>query len=291
MSADEQSPTMERADSDIDEDDYAAEEQQSDVDGDSAVDEEGESQQDPSLRPIELKMQHGAHRNWGLREKHHVHKAKGGLPIQDGYQLGNLLYSRSGKVWSHVMYHHIDLVGGVPLLGGEQQLAPHVRFITPEGSPETDDAVWLRPVHAKVMEFLQPLWRQAIDKIKDDVKRQRVLDYYKPVLEWTSAQLNGPRLDPVAMGTGERGFILLTKPLKSILVRPRVQPRKASLEGGESSGSKKQKADSSVDTESMQEDLPFESVGEGSGVWRLGEVGKVHTFNGIDGCVYAAQLP
>lgn len=298
MSDADQSPGMERADSEAEEE-YAVEEgeeQQSEA-GSNADEEEEEEEveeqeeQEKGLGLLPLFVQHGAHRNWQLREKHHVHKAKGGCPVKDGKELGNLLGSRSGKVWGKVMYNHVDLVGGVPLQGGEEQLAPHVRFIPPEGSAETDDAQWLRPVHAKVIEFLQPLWLKAIHtKFKDEEKRKRVLAYYRPVLEWKPSQLKGPRLDPVAIGTGDRGFLALSRQLKSIAIRPPVQPRKTPLDAGETSAAKKQKA-SSVDTESVQDDPPFEAVGDGSGVWRLGEVGRVHTFNGIDGHVYAAVLP
>ena len=290
MSDDEQSATMERADSENDSEDENAGYKDDEEGGQE--DEEEEEEEDPSLRPIQLKLQHGANGNWGLREMHHLHKAKGGCPVKDGKELGQIFFSKSGKVWEKVSYTHVDLLGGVPLQGGEQQMAPHVRFIPPEGAPETDDADWARPVCAKVMEYLQPLWLKAINaKFKDEDKRKRVLAYYKPVLEWKPSQLNGQRLNPVAFGTGDRGFIPLERQLKSIIVKPPVQSRKATLEHGDAPASKKQKGGSSVDTESVDDECPFESLGPGSRVWKLGEVGKVHTFNGIDGNVYAALLP
>jgi hypothetical protein len=290
MSDAEQSPGMDRADSEAEEEYAVEEDEEQQSEAGSNADEE-EEEQEEGLALLPLFMQHGAHRNWQLREKHHVHKAKGGCPIKDGKELGNLLGSRSGKVWGKVMYNHIDLVGGVPLQGGEEQLAPHVRFLPPEGSPDSDDAQWLRPVHAKVVEFLQPLWLEAINtKFKDEEKRKRVLSYYKPVLDWKPSQLKGPRLDPVAMGTGQRGFLALERQLKSVLVKPPVQPRKTPLEGGEASTSKKQKA-SSVDTESVDDECPFQSLGPGSRVWCLGEVGRVVVNNSIDGNVYASVLP
>ena len=291
MSEGQQSPTMARADEEEEEEEYLMDDEEQ-LQGASKQGEDEEEEEEEGLELLELYMQHGARRNWQLRKKHRLHKAKCGLRVASGKELGNIVGSRSSKVWSGLKYYHVELIGGEPLQGGPPQVAPHVRFLPPEDSPETDDPNWLRPVHAKIMAHLQPLWLEAINtKFKDkDEKRNQILAYYKPVLEWKPSQLDGPRLDPVSLGTGPRGFLALKRPLTTIRVAPPVQPRKLPLEGGEANEPKKQKA-SSVDTESVQDDSPFEAAGEGSGVWRLGEVGRVHTFNGIDGFVYAAVLP
>ena len=279
-SADEYEPLEYNA-----EGDYGVAGEKSDAESNANEDEE-------DLELVDLYLQHGAHRNWQLRKKHIVHQAKRSVPVKNGAELGNLLVSRSGKVWGKVMYNNVHIVGGVPLQGGKELLAPYVCFTPPEGSPETDDARWLRPVHSKVMEYLKTVWIEAINlKYRDPEKRKRVLEYYKPVLEWEAPQLGGSgSLNPVAMGTGDRGFLLMSRSLKSIAVRPPVQARKAPQESGEPSTSKKQKSTSSADTESVCEECPFTSLGPGSRVWRLGEVGRVVVNNGIDGNVYASVL-
>lgn len=256
-----------------------------------------EEEKDLALK--RLYMQFGARRHYQLRSWHHLHKARCGMKVADGEELGNLVASRSTRTWSNLSYQNVEIVGGVPLQGGEKQLAPYVRFIPPAEAPPTDDKDWLRPIDPKIMQHMQPKWLESINsRFQDEDKRKRVLDYYKPVLEWSPSQLQGKnRLDPVAMGTGERGFRYLDekeKKLKSIMVKPPVQARKPPAESGEAPEEqlrKKPKGGSSVDTESVQDDCPFESLGPGSRVWRLGQVGRVQTFNGIDGCVYAALLP
>jgi hypothetical protein len=44
-------------------------------------------------------VQHGAHREFGVRQKFILHEAKRAMLVRDGQHIGSMLNSRSGKMW------------------------------------------------------------------------------------------------------------------------------------------------------------------------------------------------
>ena len=251
----------------------------------------------------EYVTQHGAHREYGVPVKFIIFEAKKPMPVRDGEHIGNMLASRSGKAWDGLMHFHVTLMGGHSKTSGKREVAPYVCFKPPEDAEESDDAVWLRSIPAKVIEYHQPLWRAAIkERFKaDKEKRNRFLEFSKPVLEWTPEQFTGPKLNPESLGVGKKDFRLLTKKLKSLRINPEpvprgggkqpveeAKPKAAKLSSVISQGAPKAKtaaSSSSIATMDASEGSEMEVVPDAK-VVRIGDVGKVKTFEN-DGGVFA----
>jgi hypothetical protein len=284
---------------------YAAEEQEVDAemeDDDDDEDDEHMEAEAPAHGMSRYKMQHGAHREYQVPEAMIIHEAKSGMRVESGEHLGNMVASRAPKNWDGLKWTNVHIVGGKSKTTGEQEQAPFVCFLPPgDMGDETDDADWMRPIPARVMEQYQKEWKDEIKEKYDEDRAKREFQKYKPVLKWNESMLSGQRIDPKNFGIGRGGFVLLKKKkLKSIRVAPEVVPRNApKSDGGRQikltsaiakapSLSKKGQGSSSMhnDMESVASDTT--SMVEARTI-RIGPATTTSTFV-LDGVVYATTL-
>lgn len=237
-------------------------------------------------------LQHGAHREYKVPKGLLAHEAPKPMKVNDGHHLGEMVASKSGLVWEGLQYFHVHLIGSTTISGVEE-IAPHVCFKPPEGSEETDDENWLRPIPAKVMEHFQPIWKTAIKERFEDRpdKLKEVLKKYTRVLKWRPDQMTGQRLDPKSyFGMGKNSFVLITgNKLKSIRIAPVPVPR--NVKGGEkqvSPGSKAsgKRAASVMDGQSDASDV---TAMPDAKVIRIGPEATTSTYT-LDGFVYATLM-
>jgi len=247
-------------------------------------------------------IQHGAHREYHVPKRLIQHEAPKNMKVRDGHHIGDMIASRSGKTWEGLMYYHVSMVGGENISGSEES-APHVCFEPPDGSLDTDDLLWMRPIPATVMTHHIPLWKAAIDEkyaSKPD-KLKDVLCKYKKVLKWTADKLSGQRLDPKNFSVGNKGFVPLAAgvKLKSIRIAPDPVPRSGGgkaetsshgtkLTSAISKSNKKNKNASSVAVD-MQSDASDVTAIPDARVIRIGPVGTTSTYV-LDGIIYATLM-
>lgn len=199
------------------------EEKQQEIEGESG-DEQEEAEEGNEL--TDYVIQHGAHREFKMRQKFMVHEAKKAMKVKDGLHIGTMLNSKAGKVWEGMRYFNIHIVGGTLKTTGKYETAPFVCF-DPGEDVDTDDKNWLRPIWSQVMAYWQPKWRAEIkERYSDDKdKMKRILKQYKDVLEWSPEQLTGPKLNPQSLGVGKNGLVVITDKLKSLRINPEAVPR------------------------------------------------------------------
>ena len=196
--------------------------------------EEGEEEEDEDegLKETKYVVQHGAHREYRVREKFILHEATKPMAVRDGLHIGSMLGSRSGKLWDGLKWFHVTILGGTLTTTGKWECCPYVCFKPVGKDVVSDDEVWLRPIPAKVMEHFQPLWRDEIkEKYKYDPERAKRLinmaapSGYKMVLTWEDSMISGPKLEVQQLGIGKHGMIPLREKLKSIRENPPTQPK------------------------------------------------------------------
>ena len=279
-------------DNDEEEEEYA-EDSGNEVGEEAAQDEPSMEQTEEHADLSKYVLQHGAHREYKVPNGLIAHEAGRAMKVNDGHHIGEMVASKSGIVWKGLEYYHVHLIGGTTISGVEE-IAPHVCFKPPEGSEETDDAVWLRPIPAKVMEHFQPLWKAAIKaKFADDPEKvKQVLKKYSRVLKWLPEQMTGQRLDPKSyFGMGKNSFVLITgNKLKSIRIAPVPVPRSvkgadkpAAASGAKASG---KRTASSMDGQSDASDV---TAMPDAKVIRIGPEATTSTYV-LDGFVYATLM-
>jgi len=281
-----------------------------DDEDDEDDEEEEEEEEDEGLKESKYVVQHGAHREYRVREKFILHEAKRAMTVRDGLHIGSMLGSRSGKIWEGLKWFHVTILGGTLTTTGKFESCPYVCFKPVGEDVVSDDAVWLRPIPAKVMEHWQPLWRDEIkEKYKQDPERAKRLigkdapGGYKMVLKWEDSMISGPKLEVQQLGIGKKGMLPLKEKLKSIRENPPTQPKGgakvaaaapavAITKGGQTklvaglAMRGKAIASSSADNESEQSDLT--AVAQARTV-KIGPSATTKTFE-ADGTLYATFL-
>lgn len=284
-----------------------------DEEEDEEHDEEGggeEHEEDEGLSESKYVVQHGAHREYRVREKFILHEAKRAMTVRDGLHIGSMLGSRSGKLWEGLKWFHVTILGGELTTTGKFESCPYVCFKPVNEDVVSDDAVWLRPIPAKVMEHWIPLWTEEIkEKYKGDPEKAKRLigkaapDGYKTVLTWDDSMISGPKLEVQQLGIGKRGMVPLKEKLKSIRENPPTQPKggskvtAAAPTAAIAKGSQpklaaglamrgKATASSSTDNESDKSDLT--AVPQARTI-KIGPSGTTKTFE-ADGVLYATFL-
>jgi hypothetical protein len=229
-------------------------------------------------------VQHGAHREFGVPQKFIIHEAKKPMSVSCGQHINKMLGSKSGKVWEGLRHYHVTIMGGTLKTTGEHQEGPYVCWKPPEGSLESNDADWLRPIPSKVLEYFQPIWIKEIkNKYPHDKERSdRLIASYESVLKWNESKIDGkPKLSVENLGVGNGDLVVLTKKLKSI------------RSTDQNKGDNTSEASTSVKAKNNDNDANFVtgvvSV-EGARTIKLGNVDSVHTF-AIEGVLYATYLP
>lgn len=189
---------------------------------------EEEEEEEEGLELSRFVCQHGAHREFKVREKFILHEAKRNLKVKDGLEIGTMLASRAGKQWTGLKWFHVTMMGGTLTTTGKEEMAPFVCFEPPESDKETDDANWLRPIWSQVIEFWQPKWKEEIREKYggDKEKMKKVLKMYRLVLNWKQEEhLSSAKLNPESLGVGKTGMVVCKQKLKSIKITPESQPR------------------------------------------------------------------
>ena len=181
-------------------------------------------------------------------------------------------------------------MGGVLKTTGEHQEGPYVCFKPPEGSEESDDLNWLRPIPTKVMEYFQPLWiKELQNKYSDDKdKYNGLISFYKPVLKWHDGYIDKkPKLSVENLGVGKGDLVVLKKRLKSIKA---ADQSKGDNTSETSTSGKTEKKDAKVKKSDNDANF-FTDVNlvEGARTIKLGNVDTVHTF-ASEGVLYATYL-
>lgn len=203
--------------------------------------------------------------------------------MKNGQEAGSVLYSKSAKAWASLLsYENVVLVTAERSETKKKETAPHFSIMTARDAPANDECRILRPVPVSVVPFLQASWIEKINKKygSDKNKLQKVLSHYKKVLEWHPSSMSASRMNPMEYVNGTLGFMRSNVSMLSIVQKPPVESRKTG--DAEERAAKKARPGSSADADSVTtESTPFDQV-EGGRVWRLGESGKVHTY---DGCV------
>lgn len=256
--------------------------------GESDGEEDNGGEQDSTLS--RYVVQHGAHREFRVPNKFIIHEAKRPMAVSCGQHLNRMLASKSGKVWEGMRHYHVTIMGGVLKTTGERQEGPYVCFKPPEGSPESDDINWLRPVPSKVMEYFQPIWTREIqNKYSDDKSRcANLIDSYAPVLKWHEGKIDGkPKLCVENLGVGNGDLLVLTKRLKSIKAADQNKGDNASETSTSGKTEKKIAKVKNSDTEANF--LTCAVPVEGARTIKLGNVDSVHTF-AIEGVLYATYI-
>ena len=256
------------------------------------MDEDGDAKEDDENEVMEYVVQHGAHKEFWLRKKFMLHEAKKPMNVTGGEQVGKMLASRSYKQWEGLKWYHVHIVGGTTRTTGKKEYGPYVCFNPPDGSPETDDVNWLRPIPSMVMNHFQQIWPGELkSKYPEDRKpgtAKRLLENYSMVLNWRESMLSGPKLDVATLGVGEFGMVPLTRKLKSIRLnvqKPSVQNSSKLVSAiGKGKSAKKQS------TEDYGSECGQVSAVDGARTIRLGEVATTNSFE-IDGVLYATFLP
>lgn len=236
-------------------------------------------------------VQHGAHREFRIPNKFIIHEAKKPMAVSCGQHISKMLASKSGKVWEGMRHYHVTIMGGKLKTTGEHQEGPYVCFKPPEGSAESDDLNWLRPVPQKVMEFFQPIWTKEIqNKYSDDKKKcASLIASYEPVLKWHEGKIDGkPKLSVENLGVGNGDLLVLKKRLKSIKATDQNKGDNASET---STSGKTEKKDSKVRNNDSDANFPTGTLlVEGARTIKLGNADSLHTFTS-EGVLYATYLP
>lgn len=262
----------------------------------TVIEEEGESDggddksNETDLLFSRYVVQHGAHREFRIPNKFVIHEAKKPMAVSCGQHIGKMLASKSGKVWEGMRHYHVTIMGGELKTTGEHQEGPYVCFKPPEGSAESDDLNWLRPIPSKVMEFFQPIWTKEIQNkySDDDEKCASLLASYKPVLKWHDGKIDGkPKLSVENLGVGKGDLLVLKKRLKSIKATEQTKGDNASET---STSGKTEKKDSKVKNSDSDANLITGTFVEGACTVKLGNADSVHTFTS-EGVLYATYLP
>lgn len=232
-----------------------------------------------------LFIQKGAHRNYEVPEKFVLWRAPKNYPVKDCLTLGKLTTLRSVPVWDGIKWFHITM------LGDDKEMGPFICFDPPEEG--TDDANWCRPVHAKIMEYYIPRWKDDIRARfgGDEDKHRAVLKKYKMVLRWTTAKMAGPSFDPDILGIGNGGFRLLKEKLKTCRVIPASVPRGAKAADAlhpKLQSAIAKSAPKAVSARSEAESVDSEATVEAKTI-RVGSQSTTQTFV-IDGIIYATTI-
>jgi hypothetical protein len=281
-----------------------------DEEDDDDDDDEEEEEEEEGLKESKYVVQHGAHREYRVREKFILHEAKRAMTVRNGLHIGSMLGSRSGKLWDGLKWFHVTILGGTLTTTGKFESCPYVCFKPVGEDVVSDDEVWLRPIPAKVMEHWIPLWTEEIkEKYKQDQERAKRLigesapGGYKTVLKWEDSMISGPKLEVQQLGIGKRGMVILKEKLKSIRENPPTQPKggakvaaaapaAAISKGGQTKLAAglmmrgKGMASSSADNESEQSDLT--TVPQARTI-KIGASATTKTFE-ADGVLYATFL-
>lgn len=262
-------------------------------------DEEKDEEEEDDDELSKYVVQHGAHREYRVREKFILHEAKRPMPVRDGHHIGALLNRRSVKLWEGLKWSHVTILGGKLTTSGNFESCPYVCFKPIDDSVVSDDEVWLRPIHANVMEHYQPLWTEEIQKkykaTPDRAKRlidQAAPGGYKLVLEWNAKMVSGQKLEIQQLGIGKHGMLKLEQKLKSIRINPKGDANAPSkdvpvkLNSAISKKTKNAFAGSSADNESETSDTTAMPQAR---TIKIGPSATTKTFE-ADGVLYATFL-
>lgn len=249
-----------------------------------------------------LQIQHGAHREYSVPEHFVIHRATDEFQVSGGKEIGELVASRSPKVWKYLSYSNVTILGGRNKITGLFEEAPYVTFHPPAGT-DSDDWRWARPVPNAVMRQLIPGWLEQIKEEEIDLKNE-----YDKVLKWTEDKLPGQRLVPDNLQVGKGGFRLLTTKMRSIRVSPEVVPRKnkASVKAAVKANPKTHLVSAITKTDPTGKGSTFASAAYASSetvesdasdvtampdarVIRIGPVGTTITYQ-LDGMIYATLM-
>lgn len=250
---------------------------------------------------------HG-HKYYGIPDKFILHKAPEHVEVSEGIEIGEMLKSQSGKMWN-INYKNVTIVGGKMLGSGEFKMSPYVCF-KPKQFEESDDARWLRPIPAKVMEFWQPTWKEEIKEINelgaaDSAPLDDTIDScgISMVLNWKNETGKG-QMDILQLGIGNGGLVPLEEKPKSIRKNPvpqkKNEKKQATSTPGAGSAKREAKPLSPICKKAEKKDVMHkveEAMAENSGIsWvqqartvKIGPSAKTNTFE-ADGFLYATIL-
>lgn len=226
-------------------------------------------------------MQFGAHREYAVPADVVEVRATENMPVEGGEEVGRLMFARTAKGWHNLRPEHVTLLK-CKLKDEDKTVVAPFCCLNPSKQPdhETDDAIWLRAIPPKVLETMQPKWKESIRDKNEDYKP--ILRKYKAVLQWRAEDLDAPRLDPTKVGVGPRGFVELIEKLVSVRINP---PKKDEPDKKTRGTAKKRKADALCSAS----DVGSETTTVSAKTIKIGPSASTHTFIS-DGVLYATLL-